>query len=83
MFDLAQEAFEYEANARYDYVREAYAATALDPYEEGYSNYVFDAEDAGEEVLEFADWKAREKARMDALRSTPFSWVDATDDCPF
>lgn len=76
-----EEHCEYEANAQYDYIREAYAATALDPYQEGYqegySDYVADCVDEGVEPLTFANWSnvqtppARSAARDD-LDEIPF-----------
>lgn len=71
----------YEANAYHDYVSEAYAATLLDPYEEGYCSYVFDCQDAGEPVLDFCEWKAGIKASYSSR--IPLSWTDGASDCPF
>lgn len=53
-----EEHCEYEANAQYDYICEAYAATALDPYQEGYSDYVADCVDECVEPLTFANWRS-------------------------
>ena len=85
MIDTFQEHCDYEANARFDYISEAYAATALDPWQEGYCDYAFDAEEAGEEVLGFDDWKARERARQAARRAAPPQPITEADldDFPF
>ena len=53
-FDQAQQELLSEENARYDYYQEAYGATALDGYEEGFADYDGD--------LSFEDWKAEVKA---------------------
>lgn len=58
MFDRYQEDADYEFNAQFDYVREAYAATELDAYHEGYCDYLNDCREYGEEPLEFDAWKA-------------------------
>ncbi len=72
-----EEHCEYEANAQYDYIREAYAATALDPYLEGYSDYVVDCVDGGVEPFAFSDWRSAQtpparSAARDDLDETPF-----------
>lgn len=82
MFDTFQEHCDYEANARFDYVSEAFAATALDPWHEGYCDYAFDAEEAGEEVLEFSVWKARQLDRAAGRRTAAPSYEDF-DEIPF
>lgn len=80
----AQEDAEYELNARYDYVREAYAATALDPYEEGYSDYLFHCEADGVAPLEFAAWKAGLRQPRAAGVAQLGSWsTDSFDEVPF
>lgn len=71
---------DYEANARYDYISEAYAATALDPWEEGYSDYCFDCEDQGDTPLSFADWKASQQRPLPA--PPPLTWNDG-EEIPF
>ena len=72
-----EEHCEYEANARYDYIHEAYAATALDAWEEAYSDYVFNCAEEDVEPKGFSDWKAEVgKARFVAEQAV---W----DDMPF
>jgi len=63
---------EYHFNAQFDYVREAFASTALDPYHEGYCDYLNDCDEGGEKPLDFSDWKASLKTPGRA----PAGWND-------
>jgi len=74
--DQAAENADYELNAQYDSVREAYASSELDPYQEGHCNHCFEAMDAGEEPLSFEEWKKSLTERT--------AWEPADDeDLPF
>lgn len=76
-----QEDADYEFNAQFDYVREAYAATALDAYHEGYCDYCFECQEYGEEPLEFDAWKATLNTPRAQPRDT---WNDyGGDEIPF
>jgi hypothetical protein len=57
-YEAYMEEMDYEFNARYDYAHEAYAATALDPYHEGYCDYCDACADEGVEPKDFRDWRA-------------------------
>lgn len=59
---LMQEELDAEFNAQFDYIHEAYAATALDGYHEGYCDYCNECDEVGEEALGFDEWKASLKA---------------------
>jgi hypothetical protein len=83
MIDPFQEHCDYEANAQFDYISEAYASTALDPFHEGYCDYCSDSEEQGEEPLGFEDWKAREKDRAKAFRSAPIADYTGFEEIPF
>jgi hypothetical protein len=76
MFDQLEEHCDYEFNAQYDYIREAYAGTALDPYEEGYSDYLMDSERDGRDPLSFEAWVA-------SLKAAPRSKWDDDAEIPF
>lgn len=76
MYDNFQEHCDYEANAQYDYVSEAYAATALDPYYEGYCDYCFECEAHGDEPEDFATWKAG--LWQVRAEPTPLTWSSDT-----
>ncbi len=80
-FDTFQEHCDYEDNARYDYISEAYAASALDPVYEGYCDDCFGREDAGLPALTFEEYKAS----LRAYRLQPASPAVAPswDDIPF
>lgn len=78
MFDRYQEEMDYEFNAQFDYVREAYAATELDPYHEGYCDYLNDCEQEGDDPLGFDDWKA--SLREVRTAPTPLVMADYGDD---
>lgn len=71
---------EYEANAQFDYIREAYASTALDPEYEGYCSYCDDCEQEGVEPLGFDAWRKE----LRAYRPAPSlrTYAD-TDEIPF
>lgn len=77
MLTQFQEDADYEFNAQFDYVREAYAATELDGYHEGYCDYLFECDAHGEEPLEFDAWKAT----LNTPRAAPpATWADYGDD---
>lgn len=80
MFDHAREELESEWNAQFDDVRERFASSALDPYHEGYSDYVLDCEHEGEEPIDFDDWKAG-LATMSSAPPPPPDY--GCDDIPF
>lgn len=71
-----EEEMSYEFNAQFDYVSEAYAATALDPAYEGWCDYCNDCSQTGEEPLGFDVWK-RSVTRPVAA---PFRATYADDD---
>jgi hypothetical protein len=70
---------EYEANAQFDYIREAYAASALDPEYEGYCSYCDGCEQEGVEPLGFEAWRKELRAPRPAVMPT---YAD-TDEIPF
>lgn len=81
MFDYRNEDAEYEFNARYDYVREAYGDTAEFNKGEAYYDYLDECAYDGVEPLGRAAWEAdcaiRAKARA-AARALP-SYDDEAD----
>ena len=84
MFDHRNEDAEYEFNARYDYVREAYGNMADFNNGEAYNDYLDECGYEGVEPLGRAaweaDWAARDAARA-AARAIPSYDVEA--DFPF
>ena len=68
MFDRAQEELEYEFNARYDYVREAYGDMVEDPRTLEY-----------EAQADAAEWAAEQAAFIGPRRPAPVY----EDDIPF
>jgi hypothetical protein len=84
MFDYRNEDAEYEFNARYDYVREAYGDAADFNAGEAYYDYLDECEYEGVEPLGRAAWEAdcaaRDAARA-ATRALPS--YDAEADFPF
>jgi hypothetical protein len=81
MFSQFEEDMEYEFNARFDYISEAYAATVLDGWSEGYCDYCDDCDENGDEPLDFGEWKRREMDRTAATRACPVGYGD--DEIPF
>lgn len=81
MIDLFQEHCDYEFNARYDYVSEAYAATVLDPHHEGYSDYLMGCEQNGTEPLPFDAYMASLKVAR--AHPVPASKWDDNEEIPF
>jgi hypothetical protein len=63
MFDYRNEDAEYEFNARYDYVREAYGDTAEFNKGEAYYDYLDECAYEGVEPLGRAAWEADCAAR--------------------
>jgi len=84
MFDYRNEDAEYEFNARYDYVREAYGDMADFNAGEAYNDYLDECGYEGVEPLGRAAWEAdcaaRDAARA-AARALPSYDVEA--DLPF
>jgi hypothetical protein len=75
-FNALQE-LESEYNAGFDYIREAYAATQLDPDYEGYCDYCNDCDQTGEEPISFEAYRASLRTFVPAA---PFRASYATDD---
>jgi hypothetical protein len=77
MFDYRNEDAEYEFNARYDYVREAYGDTAEFNKGEAYYGYLDECAYEGVEPLGRAAWEADCAARA-KVRALP-SYDDEAD----
>ncbi|UXO93734.1 hypothetical protein Pan1_19 [Pseudanabaena phage Pan1] len=69
-----QEDADYEFNAQFDYVREAYGATELDNSREAYYDYLTECDAYGEEPLEFDAWKAA--TSMPRAAPSMKTWAD-------
>jgi hypothetical protein len=84
MFDHRNEDAEYEFNARYDYVREAYGDAADFNNGEAYCDYLDECAFEGVEALDRAAWEADCAARA-ASRATARALpsYDAEADLPF
>lgn len=84
MYDPAREELEYEFNAQFDYIREAYGDLAPDPEVEAFGDYLDACEREGENPLGFDEWRAAHAARR--ARPAPLGWgadADADSFCPF
>ena len=79
-----QEAFDYEFNAYYDYVREAYGSTALDNEQEAFYNDVADLQREGLPVPTFNEWQAENaKRRADRYAAAAQANRDLDDEIPW
>jgi hypothetical protein len=81
MFDYRYEDAEYEFNARYDYMREAYGDTAEFNRTEAYYDYLDECAYEGVEALDRAAWEADCAARAAERCAAPS--YDDYDAIPF
>ena len=79
--DTFQEHCDYEANARYDYISEAYAASALDPIYEGYCNDCDGRRDEG--LLERTLEEFKASLRADRVWAASPANASSGNDIPF
>jgi len=80
MGELGREELEIEFNSRFDYIHEAYGATARDCNDMAELDGYCEARDEGFEGT-FEEWKARSRR---VIASAPLGWGDeTTDDIPF
>lgn len=77
----SEEDAEYEFNSQFDYAREAYAASELDPWHEAYCDYCFECQEYGDDPLDFADWK-REQMKP-SLPVPPVDYPEYSGEIPF
>jgi len=82
MFSAFEIEMQSEFNAQYDSVREAYAATQLDPMHEGYCDYLMSCEDAGVKPTPFAQWVVAQNDRRSAA-SPVMQPTYGDDEIPF
>lgn len=75
-----QEDAEYEFNAQFDDVRERFASTVLDAYQEGYCDYLNQCEQSGDDPVDFDAWRAS----LRAPGTAPDGWGGlGGDEIPF
>lgn len=74
---------DYELNARYDYVREAFGDMILDNEREAYYDYCDECREEKTEPMSFADWKNAETKSMIARQSWNKDDLDNYEEIPF
>lgn len=82
-YDPIREELEYEWNARYDYVQEAYGASELDPVYEGWCDHCMDCEQTGEDPGTYEEFEASLKTPSRYVGTEWIKDADPDEDIPF